>query len=94
MSKIYYSHRKHEVFKYIVKYFEDNEYTPTFAEIAKTLGFTRSRANAIVNDLVKIGLIDKELDASQRKIRLSKNQINILNKLKFNIMYIENEFRR
>ncbi|MBW2998358.1 MarR family transcriptional regulator, partial [Candidatus Woesearchaeota archaeon] len=84
MNKIYFSERKLDVFKFITKYFKENEYTPTFAEIAKNLGFTRSRANAIVNDLVKIGLIDKETDASQRKIRLSKNQINILNKLKFN----------
>ena len=94
MNKIYFSKRKHEVFKFITDYFKNNDYTPTFAEIAKNLGFTRSRANAIVNDLVKIGLIDKETDASQRKIRLSKNQINILNKLKFNIMYTENEFRK
>jgi len=94
MNKIYFSERKLDVFKFITKYFKENEYTPTFAEIAKNLGFTRSRANAIVNDLVKIGLIDKETDASQRKIRLSKNQINILNKLKFNIMYTENEFRK
>jgi predicted transcriptional regulator len=94
MNKIYFSERKLDVFKFITKYFKENDYTPTFAEIAKNLGFTRSRANAIVNDLVKIGLIDKETDASQRKIRLSKNQINILNKLKFNIMYTENEFRK
>jgi len=94
MNKIYFSKRKYEVFNFIVKYFQKNEYTPTFAEIAKNLGFTRSRANAIVNDLVEIGLIDKETDASQRKIRLSKSQINHLHKLKCNIMYIANEFRK
>tara|TARA_S200002703_G_scaffold152463_2_gene152894 strand:- start:35 stop:319 length:285 start_codon:yes stop_codon:yes gene_type:complete len=94
MNKIYFSERKLDVFKFITKYFKENEYTPTFAEIAKNLGFTRSRANAIVNDLVKIGLLDKETDASQRKIRLSKIQVNLLNKLKFNIMYTENEFRK
>lgn len=94
MNKIYFSKRKYEVFEYIVKYFQDNEYTPTFQEIAKNLKFSRSRANAIVNDLLKVGLIDKETDASQRKIRISKHQVSLLNKLKFNIMYIENEFRR
>jgi predicted transcriptional regulator len=94
MNKIYFSERKLDVFKFITKYFKENDYTPTFAEIAKNLGFTRSRANAIVNDLVKIGLLDKETDASQRKIRLSKIQVNLLNKLKFNIMYTENEFRK
>jgi SOS-response transcriptional repressor LexA len=35
MNKIYFSKRKQEVFKFIVNYFNDNDYTPTFAEIAK-----------------------------------------------------------
>ena len=93
MSKVYLSERKFKVFKYITEYFKENEYTPTFAEIAKDQGFTRSRANAIINDLTKIGLIDKG-DASRRKIRLTNKQIKLVNSLKINITYNENEFRK
>lgn len=93
MSNVYLSDRKFKVFKYIVKYFEDNDFTPTFAEIAKDQGFTRSRANAIINDLMKIGLIDKG-DASRRKIRLNNKQLKLVNSLKINITYKENEFRK
>ena len=94
MNKIYFSKRKQEVFKFIVNYFNDNDYTPTFAEIANNLGFTRSRANAIVNDLVLIGVIDKETDSSRRKIRLNPKQLKLVNSLKINITYKANEFRK
>jgi len=93
MNKIYLSERKFKVFKFITNYFKENEFTPTFEEIAKDQGFTRSRANAIVNDLMKIGLIDKG-DSSRRKIRLSDKQIKLVNSLKINYTYNENEFRK
>ncbi len=93
MNKIYLSDKKFKVFKFIATYYKEHEFTPTFAEIAKHEGFTRSRANAIVNDLMKLGLIDKG-DSSRRKIRLNNKQIKLVNSLKINYTYQENEFRK
>jgi|TARA_R100000329_G_scaffold136436_1_gene117155 DNA-binding MarR family transcriptional regulator len=93
MNKIYFSKRKYDVLKFIANYYRRNDYTPTFAEIAKGMGFTRSRANAIVNDLVIIGLLDKEEGSSRRKIRLNDKQLLLVNNLRINITYSTDEFR-
>ena len=94
MNKIYFSKRKYDVLQFIVNYYMRNDYTPTFAEIAKGMGFTRSRANAIVNDLVTVGVIDKEEGSSRRKIRFNNKQLKLVNNLKINITYKANEFRK
>ena len=93
MNKIYFSKRKYDVLKFIANYYKSRDYTPTFAENAKGMGFTRSRANAIVNDLVIIGLLDKEKGSSRRKIRLNDKQLLLVNNLRINITYSTDEFR-
>ena len=63
---IYLSKIKFDVLNYIKQFIKDNEYSPTLAEIAKKLGFTRARAGVIVSELFDLGLISRG-NSSHRK---------------------------
>ena len=90
---IYLSKVKFNVLSYIKEFIKDNEYSPTLAEIAKKLGFTRARAGVIVMDLFKLGVITKG-KSSHRKIRMSNKQIALTLNLQYNREYKLNEFAR
>jgi predicted transcriptional regulator len=90
---IYLSKVKFDVLNYIKKFIKDNEYSPTLAEIASKLGFTRARAGVIVMELFSLGLISKG-NSSHRKIRMSNKQIALTLNLQYNREYKLNEFTR
>ncbi len=90
---IYLSKIKFDVLNYIKQFIKDNEYSPTLAEIAKKLGFTRARAGVIVAELFDLGLISRG-NSSHRKIRMNKKQIELTLNLHYNREYKLNEFRK
>jgi len=88
---IYLSKIKFDVLNYIKQFIKDNEYSPTLAEIAKKLGFTRARAGVIVMELFRLGLISKG-NSSHRKIRMNQKQVALTLNLQYNREYKVNEF--
>lgn len=88
---IYLSKVKFDVLEYIKKFIKEKKYSPTLAEIAKRIGFTRARAGVIVMDLFDLGLITKG-NSSHRKIRMSQKQVALTLNLQYNREYKLNEF--
>jgi len=88
---IYLSKVKFDVLEYIKKFIKEKKYSPTLAEIAKRIGFTRARAGVIVMDLFDLGLITKG-KSSHRKIRMSQKQVALTLNLQYNREYKLNEF--
>ena len=88
---IFLSKVKADVLSYIADFVRDNKYSPTLIEIGKRFGFTRSRSNAIVNDLARANLLTKDLRYPQRKIKLNHQQLLKISSLKVNEIYPINE---
>lgn len=88
---IFLSKVKADVLNYIADFVREKNYSPTLIEIGNRFGFTRSRSNAIVNDLTKANLISKDSRYPQRKIKLNHQQLTKVNTLKVNEIYPVNE---
>jgi SOS-response transcriptional repressor LexA len=88
---IFLSKVKADVLNYIANFVKEKNYSPTLIEIGNRFGFTRSRSNAIVNDLAKANLLSKDDRYPQRKIKLSNQQLTKISSLKVNEIYPVNE---
>ena len=88
---IFLSKVKADVLTYIAEFVRDKKYSPTLIEIGNRFGFTRSRSNAIVNDLTKANLISKDARYPQRKIKINHQQLAKISSLKVNEIYPVNE---
>lgn len=88
---IFLSKVKADVLSYIANFVKEKNYSPTLIEIGNRFGFTRSRSNAIVNDLAKANLLSKDARYPQRKIKLSHQQLTKISSLKVNEIYPVNE---
>ena len=84
---IFLSKVKADVLTYIAEFVRDKKYSPTLIEIGNRFGFTRSRSNAIVNDLARANLLSKDARYPQRKIKLSHQQLTKISSLKVNEIY-------
>ena len=90
---IYLSAIKLDVLKFIKKFIDQNEYSPTYLEIAKKFSFSRARAGAIIAELYKMNLITK-INQAHRNIELTQNQLEKIPSLKVNKSYSTMEFRK
>ena len=88
---IFLSKVKADVLNYIANFVKEKNYSPTLIEIGNRFGFTRSRSNAIVNDLARANLLSKDVRYPQRKIKLSHQQLTKITSLKVNEIYPVNE---
>jgi len=91
--QIYLSQIKLDVLKFIKRFIDQHEYSPTYKEISTKFKFSRARAGAIISELYKLNLISKSNQA-QRNIELSNNQLEKISMLKVNKSYSTMDLRR
>ena len=90
---IYLSQIKLDVLKFIKHFINHNDYSPTYKEISEKFKFSRARAGAIIAELFKLNLIDKNKQA-HRNIELTNKQLEKIPLLKVNKSYSTMEFRK
>ena len=90
---IYLSQIKLDVLKFIKYFIHHNDYAPTYKEIGSKFRFSRARAGAIIAELYKLNLINKNKQA-HRNIELTGKQLHKISMLKVNKSYSTMEFRR
>ena len=83
---IYLSEPKLKTLKFITKYIEKHNFSPTFAEISKALKWSRARSGKIVSELYDLGFISKGINA-HRKIEMTTEQIGSVANLNVNKSY-------
>ena len=92
-KQVYLSAIKLDVLKFIKKFIDQHEYSPTYAEIGRKFKFSRARAGAIIAELYKLNLIGKSNQAF-RNIEMSEQQLGKIPMLKVNKSYSTMDFRR
>ena len=90
---IYLSQIKLDVLKFIKYFIHHNDYAPTYKEVGSKFRFSRARAGAIIAELYKLNLINKNKQA-HRNIELTDKQLHKISMLKVNKSYSTMEFRR
>ena len=88
---IYLSEPKLKTLKFITKYIEKHNFSPTFAEISKALKWSRARSGKIVSELYDLGFISKGINA-HRKIEMTTDY-KIFDNYKDKVIY-EDSFSR
>jgi len=83
---IYLSEPKLKTLKFITKYIEKHNFSPTFAEISKALKWSRARSGKIVSELYDLGFISKGINA-HRKIEMTTEQMGSVANLNVNKSY-------
>ena len=83
---IYLSEPKLKTLKFITKYIEKHKFSPTFAEISKSMKWSRARSGKIVSELYNLGFISKGINA-HRKIEMTTEQIGSVANLNVNKSY-------
>jgi len=83
---IYLSEPKLKTLKFITKYIEKHNFSPTFAEISKSMKWSRARSGKIVSELYNLGFISKGINA-HRKIEMTTEQIGSVANLNVNKSY-------
>ena len=90
---IYLSRIKYDVLKFIKHFYLVKQYSPTLLEIGKEFSFSRARAGVITSELMKLNLISKGRSA-HRKIRMTKIQLDKVDKVLFNREYSLRDLKR
>ena len=95
---IYFSLIKKQVLDFIIDFIRKNDFAPTYAEIANNVKsnssnqtISRTRANHIVEDLIRLGLIKKSTKQSHRKREVVETNVN-MKSIQINKGYLPNEF--
>ena len=83
---IYLSEPKLKTLKFITKYIEKYNFSPTFAEISKSMKWSRASSGKIVSELYDLGFISKGINA-HRKIEMTTEQIGSVANLNVNKSY-------
>ena len=83
---IYLSEPKLKTLKFITKYIEKHNFSPTFAEISKSMKWSRARSGKIVSELYDLGFISKGI-SSHRKIEMTTEQMGSVANLNMNKSY-------
>ena len=90
---IFLSRIKFDVLDFIKNYIKHYQYPPTYKEIGEKFKFTKARAGAIIAELYKLKLINKN-NQTQRNIELTNKQLKQISHLKINKNYSTMEFRK
>ena len=89
---IYLSDPKLKTLKFIKKYIQKHNFSPTFAEISKAMKWSRARSGKIVRELYELGFISKGINA-HRKIEMSEEQMIAVETYNLNKSYPVQEYR-
>ena len=90
---IFLSRVKLDVLTYIKNFIDHYDYSPTYKEIGSKFKFSAARAGAIIAELYKLKLIDKNNQA-HRNIELNQKQLEKIPYLKVNKNYSTMDFRK
>ena len=90
---IYLSQIKLDVLNYIKNFINHYDYSPTYQEIGNKFKFSAARAGAIIAELYRLELINKNKQA-HRNIEFNKKQLEKIPLLKVNKTYSTMEFRK